>query len=179
MMHESAAYGIYPDGVALKEVLQTLGDGGFEKENICMMLSPKHPIATIVRDFSAQPFERESNVVTAGLIGWLSEFGAVVIPTFGFFIRSREFFHALLMEKDSTAGCGSSGGTLSSLGFSSEEAQRFENQVRLDGVLLYVSCPETAQRHWALELLRATGADEAGLLDNVHTENAYAMEAYA
>jgi hypothetical protein len=165
MMHESAAYAIYPDSVALNKVLQKLGDGGFDKENICMMLSPKHPIATIVRDSSSQPFERENNVMTAGLIGWLSEFGAVVIPTFGFFIRSREFFHALLTDRDSSAGCGPSG-TLASLGFSRDEARRFESQVRKDGVLLYVSCPKTEQRQSALELLRATGADEAGVVEN-------------
>lgn len=165
MMQESAAYGIFPDNVALNNVLQTLGESGFDKENICMMLSPKHPISTIVRDSSTQPFERESNVITAGLIGWLSEFGAVVIPTFGFFIRSQEFFRALLADQDSELGC-SPNGTLASLGFSRDDARRFESRVREDGVLLYVSCAKFAQTQWALELLRACGANEAGLLEN-------------
>jgi hypothetical protein len=30
--------------------------------------------------------------------------------------------------------------------------------------MLYVACPEAARTHWALELLRATGAQESGLL---------------
>jgi hypothetical protein len=157
----SAAYAIYSDPIAPNEVLQTLIGGGFDKEDICMVLSAKHPIATIVRESSTQSFEREANVVTAGLIGWLSEFGAVVIPTFGFFIRSREFFHTLIVGRD--APCGSDG-TLTALGLPAEDSGRFEDEMREGGVFLYVSCNETAQTQWALELLRAAGAEEAGLL---------------
>jgi hypothetical protein len=159
----SAAYALYPQNVALQEVLRTLGQAGFDKESICMMLSPKHPITSIVRDTTANGYEREANAVTAGLIGWLSEFGAVLIPTFGFFIRSRQFFHALVVEQDSMAGCGHHG-TLAGLGFADDDAKRYENHLRDVGVMLYVACPEAARTHWALELLRATGAQETGLL---------------
>jgi hypothetical protein len=161
----SGAYAVYPDHVALNGVLQTLQQGGFDKEDICLMLSPAHPIATIVRESSFQPFEQKANVVTAGLIGWLSEFGAVVIPTFGFFIRSREFFRSLMLEQDSTMGCGHRG-TLINLGFSAPDAEHFESQVRGGSVFLYLSCPKAAQTQWALELLRTTGAGEAGLLES-------------
>lgn len=161
----SAAYAIYPDHVVLNEVLQTLERGGFDKESICMMLSPAHPIATTVRESSQRAFERETNVITAGLIGWLSEFGAVVIPTFGFFIRSREFFRSLVLERDSTAVCGHRG-TLISLGFSAPDAEHFESQVDKGCVLLYLSCPKSAQTESALELLRTTGAGETGLLES-------------
>jgi hypothetical protein len=161
----SAAYAVYPHNVALNEVLKMLGQGGFQKESICMMLSPKHPITTIVRDANLHVSEPELNAVNAGLIGWLSEFGAVLIPTFGFFIRSRAFFHALVVEQDSMAPCGRCG-TLAGLGFADDDAARFENQLREVGVFLYVACSESARTRWALELLRATGAEEAGLLEN-------------
>jgi hypothetical protein len=160
----SAAYAFYPHTVALNEVLQTLAQGGFDKGNICMMLSPQHPIATIVRDANFRAFERDKNAVSAGLIEWLSEFGAVVIPTFGFFIRSREFFHALVQE-DSVVRCGHRG-TLAGLGFTQDEARRFEKRLRDVGVFLYVASTETARTRWALELLRATGAEEAGLVES-------------
>jgi hypothetical protein len=167
----SAAYGVFPDTVSLNEVVQTLSRGGVEKESICLMLSPAHPITTIVSEFSTRPFEREANAITAGLIGWLSEFGAVVIPRFGFFVRSREFFHSLALERDSTVVCDRSR-TLASLGFPQKEAKHFD-QACEGGVLLYVSCPQTAQTHWAAELLRASGAEEVGLLANEPTvENA-------
>jgi hypothetical protein len=162
-MTGTAAYALYPQNVALHEILRTLGQAGFEKESICMMLSPKHPITSIVRDTNAYGFERDTNAITAGLLGWLSEFGAVLIPTFGFFIRSRQFFHALIVEEDSFQGC-SHHHTLAGLGFADNDAERYENQLRDMGVMLYVACSETARTHWALELMRATGAQESGLL---------------
>lgn len=164
-VNTAAAYGVFPQSVALNEVLQTLNRGGFGKESICMMLPPTHPIATILRDAGVRDAEREANIATAGLIGWLSEFGAVVIPTVGFFIRSQAFFHALVMRNDAMARCGSSR-SLVELGFPEGDARRFERQLDDVGALVYVSCSERASTRWALELLRGTGAQEAGTLEN-------------
>ncbi len=161
----NAAYGVFPHRVALNEVLETLNQGGFGKESICMMLPPTHPIATIVRDADVRDAERGANIATAGLIGWLSEFGAVLIPTVGFFIRSQAFFHALFVRNDTMARCGSSN-SLEGLGFPEGEARRFERHLAEVGVLVYVSCRERARTRWALELLRGTGAQEAGTLEN-------------
>src|SRR5580698_10052646 len=108
MALNTAAYGMYSQDVALNEVVHTLNQAGFDNEDICMMVSPSHPIASLVREASLFNSERESNAVTAGLIGWLSEFGAVMIPTVGFFIRSQAFFHAL-MSRDAPALCGNAG----------------------------------------------------------------------
>jgi hypothetical protein len=160
-----AAYGMYPDRVALREVLKTLNQAGFGNEDICMMLSPKHPIATVVREANVLSADREASAVSARLIGWLAEFGAVVIPTVGFFIRSHEFFQAIVVEKESMARCGGSS-TLEGLGFPERDAERFDSQLRNVGVLVYVSCPETTKTQWALQLLRGTGAEEAGTLEN-------------
>jgi hypothetical protein len=160
----SAAYAIYPQNVALNEVVRTLSQGGFDKESVCMMLSPTHPIASIVRDTNCGAFNEDANVVSAGLLGWLTGFGAVVIPTFGFFIRSRQFFRALIVEQDSVGFCGKRS-TLAGLGFSASDADRFEKQLLQTGVLLYVSCSESARAHWALELLRPAGPNEAGLIE--------------
>ena len=129
-----------------------------------MMLSPAHPIATVVREANVLNAEREASAVTAGLIGWLGKFGAVVIPTVGFFIRSCQFLRAIVAEKDPTGRCGSSR-TLMGLGFPERDATRFESLLRDLGVLVYVSCPESAKTKWALELLLGTGAEEAGTLE--------------
>lgn len=157
-----AAYGIYRDRIALSNVLARLNHGGFEDENICMMLSPAHPIATVVREASVWNDERKASA--EGTIGWLAKFGAVVIPSVGFFIRSREFFRAILGEKQSSNRCGSNT-TLMGLGFSERDADHVESRLRDVGVLLYVSCPETEKSRWALELLRDAGAEEAGTLE--------------
>jgi hypothetical protein len=164
-MNGSAVYAMYPDSIALNDVLQALGEVGFEKESICMMLSPKHPISEVVRNANTHAFERAESAAAAGLIGWLSKFGAVLIPTFGFFIRSKEFFQALVVEQDSMPRFGRCGALLG-LGFSKHDAERFENRVREMGALLYVGCPRTAQKQRALELLRAAGAEEAGFVQS-------------
>jgi len=94
---------MYSQEVALNEVVHTLNQAGFDNEDICMMLSPTHPIAALVRDASLFNSECASNAVTAGLIGWLSGFGAVLIPTVGFFIRSQAFFRALMVSREAPA----------------------------------------------------------------------------
>jgi hypothetical protein len=160
----AAAYGMYPQNAALSDIVHTLNKAGFENEDICMMLSPTHPIASLVRDANLFNSERDSSAVTAGLIGWLSEFGAVMIPTIGFFIRSQAFFHALMTSRDDPAYFGNTR-ALIGLGFSENEAQRFEKQVRHFGALVYVSCRESAKSLWAREVLHNAGAQESATLD--------------
>jgi hypothetical protein len=162
----AAAYGMYPQDAALNDIVSTLNHAGFHNEDICMMLSPTHPIAAIVRDASVFNVEREASAVTAGLIGWLSKFGAVVIPTVGFFIRSQTFFRALMVAREAPALCGNAR-TLVGLGLSEDEAERFENRLRQVGVLVYVSCTETAGTSWAREVLQHTGAQEVATLSKL------------
>jgi hypothetical protein len=167
-MVTSAAYGIYSQDVVLADIVRNLNQAGFENEDICMMLSPCHPIASIVRDASLFNTEREASAVTAGLIGWLSGFGAVLIPTVGFFIRSQAFFHALMVAREAPALCGNAR-TLVGLGFSEIDAERFEDQIGQLGVMVYVSCTESAKTQWAREVMRHTGAHEAATLEGKRT----------
>src|SRR5271169_5923418 len=105
---ESAAYGMYPRNIPLPEIVHALHGAGFEKEDICMVLSPAHPVATVVRDARFINTNLEESAASARLIGWFSEFGAVVIPTVGLFIRSQAFFHALMIEQNFSPLCGGS-----------------------------------------------------------------------
>ncbi len=159
-----AAYGLYPDEVEPASIVRTLNNAGFPNEHICLMLAPSHPIAAIVREANILNLERQASAMTAGLISWLSEFGAVVIPSVGFFIRSQAFLHALVAARDAPALCGSSQ-TLSCLGFPDGDAERFESQLQLEGFLVYVAPMEAARVEWALELFRGTGARESATLD--------------
>jgi hypothetical protein len=162
-VNTAAAFGIYSHDVAVAEIISTLNQAGFENEDICMMLSPTHPIASVVRDASLFSSERADTAATAGVIGWLSAFGAVLIPTVGFFIRSQAFLHALMAERGTPALCGNAR-TLVGLGFSEQDAERYEDQLRRLGVLVYVSCRESAKTLWAQEVLRHTGATETATL---------------
>jgi hypothetical protein len=162
MEFKAAAYGIYPRHIPLPEVAVTLNQAGFENEDICMVMSPAHPVAKIVRD--ANVFEAESSALSARMIGWVSALGAVVIPTVGFFIRSQAFFRALVVEQDFRSFCGKSR-TLAGLGFSEDDAERLDHQLSHDmGVLVYVTCPRGARTDRAVELLRRTGARETATL---------------
>jgi hypothetical protein len=164
-MSAAAAYGLYSQDVAVSDIVRNLNQAGFENEDICMMLPAAHPIASIVRDASLFNSEKAASAVTAELIGWLSEFGAVLIPSVGFFIRSQAFFHALMVTSNAPALCGNAR-TLVSLGFSEEDAERFEDQLGDFGVLVYVSCAEGAKTQWAREVLRHMGAQEAATLED-------------
>ena len=170
----AAAYGIYPQDVVLTDIVRNLNQAGFENEDICMMLSPTHPIAAIIRDASLFSTDREDTATSAGMIGWLSAFGAVLIPTVGFFIRSRVFLHALMVAREAPALCGNAR-TLVGLGFSEPEAARFEDQLGRLGVLVYVSCAENAKTLWAREVLRHTGARETATLEETTTLSAAAV----
>ena len=168
-VNSAAAYGIYSHDVALSDIVHTLNQAGFDNEDICMMLSPSHPIASMVREASLFSSEREESAASAGMIGWLSAFGAVLIPTVGFFIRSQAFLHALMAAREAPALCGNAR-TLVGLGFPETDAIKYEDQLRGFGVLVYIACNESAKTLWAQEVLRHTGAKEtATLLDNLES----------
>lgn len=158
----TAAYGMYSRDVALPEVVGALNQAGFGKEDICMVLSPAHPDASIFQDAS-NGIASGPECSTTGRIRWFSQFGAVVIPTIGVFIRSQDFFRALLTNQTSSALSRGSD-TLMGLGFSQEDAKRLAMRLTDVGALVYVSCREFANATGAIELLRRTGAQEASSL---------------
>jgi hypothetical protein len=164
-VNEAAAYGMYPRNIALPDIVSSLNLGGFENKDICMVLSPAHPAATLVRDARIFNANLEDGAVSARMIGWFSEFGAVVIPTVGFFIRSQAFFHALVIEQNFSSACGQAR-TLVGLGFSGDEANRLGREMADVGVMVYVACEERARVDRAIELLRRTGAREAASLNS-------------
>lgn len=155
----TAAYGMYSRDVALPEVVCALNRAGIDKENICMVLSPAHPDAAIFQE-SGNTVASHEPTTTTRMIRWFSEFGAVVIPTIGVFIRSQDFFRVLLGNQNSSPLSRGSR-TLMDLGFSQDEAKRLGTRLSDVGALVYVSCPESSEATGAIELLRSTGAQEA------------------
>lgn len=159
----TAAYGMFSRYVALPEVVCALNKAGFEKEDICMVLSPAHPDAAIFQEPLPESASGQECSTTTRTIRWFSEFGAVVIPTIGVFIRSQDFFRALLTNQSSSALSRGSR-TLMDLGFSQDDAKRLGLRLSDVGALVFVSCPERAKASGAIELLRRTGAQEASSL---------------
>lgn len=161
----TAAYGMYPRNIALPAVVCALRQAGFEKQDICMVLSPAHPDAAHLSDASRVEGDDGKCV---RMLAWYSQLGAVVIPTVGFFVRSQEFLQALTAELNLPA-LSRWARTLMRLGFSSDEAKRLSRQLADVGAMVYISCPEGARAHGAIELLRSTGAREAASLGLVKT----------
>jgi hypothetical protein len=151
---------MYSRHIALPEIVSTLNRAGFENEDICMVLSPAHPVASMVRDARIESANLQDGAAGARMIDWFSKFGAVVIPSVGFFIRSQAFFDALLIEDQGSALSGGSK-TLAGLGFSNDEASRLGRQLGDVGVLVYVACPGHGRADSAIESLMRSGAKEA------------------
>jgi hypothetical protein len=167
---QPGAYGMYPRNAVLPDVVCTLNRAGFEKEDICIILSPDHPMAAVVRDAKFAHPEPKDNVQSARTIGWFSQFGAVVIPAVGFFIRSQVFFRALIEQELPILS--ESLRILAGLGFSQDEVQKFQHALRQAGALVYVACAEKAKAEWAIELLRRSGACDVASLKQMKTAGA-------
>lgn len=131
-----------------------------------MMVSPKHPLATVVREANIMSSERAASASAAGMMAWLMKFGAVMIPTVGLFIRSKPFLQALMSSTDASSRNDSNG--LVELGLSEGDAARFENEVGDQGAFVYIACPDGTNR--AIELLRLTGASLAATLERKSQE---------
>jgi hypothetical protein len=159
----TAAYGMYARGVALPEVVCALNRAGFENQDICMILSPAHPDAELVREPGLFHDKASDRAISAKTIDWFSKLGAVAIPTVGLFIRSQNFLQALIDQPSSSR---LSRGTqlLLGLGFSHQDAKRLAHQLYDFGALVYVSCRESAKADSVIELLRDAGAREAASL---------------
>lgn len=155
-----AAYGMYSRHVPLAEVVCALNRAGFENEDICMVLSPAHPVANTVEDAKLD-VARDDSATSTRTIAWFSKFGAVVIPTVGLFIRSDLYLHAFVLEQNSPSSLSRWSRTLLGLGFSENEAKRLGHQVSDVGALVFVSCQEPGKASCATELLLRSGAKEA------------------
>lgn len=162
--NKTAAYGIFPREAHLEQVLQSLHLAGFQKENICIFLTPTHPIAEKLQKVSIG-FSTDSSAEgrATEVVAWLSQFGAVVIPGVRSFVGSREFLRALT-QSDHWAITDCDGGMLTGLGIPQPQAAHYETRVRGDATFVFVSCDGFAKAQWAREILRRLRAEEVTLL---------------
>ena len=168
--NKTAAYAIFPIQVRVEDVLRSLNLAGFANENICLFLTPAHPIAESVRSLKieyADNGKRQS--ASTHVVGWLSQFGAVVIPGVGFFVGSREFV-AALTPRQRRIGRDGDDELMTGLGIPQPEAARYQSRVREDATMVFVSCDGLARSYWAREILWQWKADEVSLLDGSASE---------
>ncbi|MGA8154031.1 MAG: hypothetical protein WB952_23980 [Terriglobales bacterium] len=159
---KSGAYGVYSQKVELQQVVETLNRAGFQNKDICVLLAPSHPLAGFARDHLLLSADGNDGV-SSRLIGWLLGLGAVVIPRTGYFIRSRDFLQALMVEPKASASLRNAT-TLSNLGIRESDAHRFAGLISETGGFIYVICSQVEQSHSVRDILRTTGAEEARCL---------------
>jgi len=155
---KTAAYGIFPTDARVDEVVSSLNAAGFQSLDICVFLSPAHPLADEVRTLKSAPRELSAERRCERLVAWLATFGGVVIPGVGLFVGSREFLRALACGHCQPAASGR--GPLTNLGIPALAAQRYEARLLKDASLIFVACDGSAQSEWAREILRLLRADE-------------------
>jgi len=159
----AAAYAIFPTETRLEDVLTSLNSAGFESEDICVFLSPTHPIADGVRSLNTTDSNFSAEADIENTISWLSTFGGVVIPGVGCFVGSREYLQALA-QTDCRRETSANGAALTSLGIPRAAAERHQQRLRQDASLVFVSCEGGAKSEWAREILRRLRAEEVCLV---------------
>jgi hypothetical protein len=168
----AAAYGVYADEIDAAQAVCTLSAAGFDRRDICVVLAPTHPIAQFLRSARIFIAAEGEDSAASDSINWLAHSGTVVIPKVGFFIRSQTYVEALVVARHGALR--GSSRTLGGLGFSDRDAERIEKQLEQEGFLIYVSSQENARARWAMELLRATGAEETATVEKVADTDAVA-----
>ena len=159
----TAAYGFFPDESQLENVLRALNIAGFENEDLCLLIASEHPIAERIRGLDCtKTHDLPRDASPERVIGWLSSYGAVVIPDVGFFVGSRQYMQALALPVELLAT--SERGVFAGLGISPSVAARYESRMRDKSSFVFVSCDDLAHSEWARELLSTMGAEEVSLL---------------
>lgn len=159
----AAAYAIFSTETPLEDVFTSLNSAGFESEDICVFLSPTHPIADGVRNLNSGDSRSGAEVGVENTVSWLSTFGGVVIPGVGCFVGSREYLRALA-QTDCRPETAANGAALTSLGIPRAAAERHQQRLRHDASLVFVSCEGAAKSEWAREILRRLRAEEVCLV---------------
>ncbi len=158
----AAAYGIFPIGARLDQIVSSLNAAGFETSSICVFLPPSHAVAGEVRSVKSSSGELTGDHGYERVIAWLATLGGVVIPEVGFFVGARGYLHAIACGICQTGD--RRAGALAQLGIPADAAERYEARTREDASLVFVSCDGWAQSEWAREILRLLRAEEVCVL---------------
>jgi hypothetical protein len=160
----TAAFGIYPNEVSVRNGVEALQREGFRLTDISVLF----PANEGTKDFAHEKGTKApegaatgagSGAVIGGALGWLAGVGSLAIPGVGPFIAAGPIMAAL-------AGAGVGGttgglvGALIGAGIPEYEAKRYEGRIRKGGILLSVHCDNSEWTSKAKDILERTGADD-------------------
>jgi hypothetical protein len=160
----TAAFGIYPNEMALEGGIEALRNANYRAEDISVL----YPENVGTKDFAHAKATKApegastgagTGAVVGGVLGWLAGIGAIAIPGVGPFIAAGPIMAAL-------AGAGVGGavggitGTLVGLGIPEYEAKRYEGRLKSGGILVSVHCDNSDWTKKAKRILEETGAED-------------------
>ena len=160
----TAAFGIYPNKVALEEGLVALREANFRPEDVSIL----YPDNEGTKDFGHEKATKapegasagaSTGAVIGGVLGWLAGIGAIAVPGIGPFIAAGPILAAL-------AGVGAGGvvggitGSLIGFGIPEYEAKRYEGRIKKGGILVSVHCDDSNWTYRAKTILQETGAED-------------------
>ena len=160
----TAAFGIFPDEVSLRNGVETLQREGFRTEDISVLFPQNQGTKDFAHEKGTKAPEGAatgagSGAVVGGVLGWLAGVGSIAIPGVGPFIAAGPIMAAL-------AGAGVGGavggltGAVIGAGIPEYEAKRYEGLVRNGGILISVHCDNSKWTSKAKDILERTGADD-------------------
>src|SRR5262245_58529893 len=160
----TAAFGIYPNRVALEEGLVALRDANFRHEDISIL----YPDNEGTKDFGHEKAPKApegasagagTGAVIGGVLGWLAGIGAIAVPGIGPFIAARPIRPALARGG---AGGVVGGNAVSLIGvcITEDEAKRYEGRIKQGGILISVHCDDSNWTHKAKIIMQETGAED-------------------
>jgi hypothetical protein len=150
----TAAFGIYPNRVALEEGLLVLREANFRHEDISVL----YPDNQGTKDFGHEKATKApegasagagTGAVVGGALGWLAGIGAIAIPGIGPFIADRRRGRPWRDHRK-----------LIGLGIPEYEAKRYEGRIRKGGILISVHCDDSNWTDKAKTILHETGAED-------------------
>ncbi len=160
----TAAFGLYRDGVQVDNGVDALQAAGFRTEDISVLFPENEGTKQFAHKKNTKAPEGAatgagSGAVLGGGLGLLAGIGALAIPGVGPFIAAGPIMAAL-------AGAGVGGtiggiaGALIGMGIPEYEAKRYEGQIKEGGILLSVHCDNSEWTSKAKKILEQTGAQD-------------------
>jgi hypothetical protein len=160
----TAAFGIYPNEISVRNAVETLESEGFRLEDISVLFPENQGTKDFAHEKGTKAPEGAATgagtgAVIGGALGWLAGVGTLAIPGVGPFLAAGPIMAAL-------AGAGAGGaagglvGALVGAGIPEYEAKRYEGRIKDGGILLSVHCDNSEWTRKAKDILETTGAND-------------------
>jgi hypothetical protein len=160
----TAAFGIFPNEVAVRNAVETLETEGFRVTDISVLFPENEGTKDFAHEKGTKMPEGAAagagtGAVVGGALGWLAGVGTLAIPGVGPFLAAGPIMAALAGAGAGGAAGGLVGGLVGA-GIPEYEAKRYEGRIKKGGILVSVHCDNSEWTRKAKDILERTGASD-------------------